>query len=1201
VNFSFAKWVSSLRRPARRPIRRCRPAGGVTLGIVSPLEDRTLPTVLGAYSLLEGPAAGSDVDVVVTTGAWSASTSDSWLHTTASGTGNGRAAFSFDANPGATRTGTITIGGETFTITQAASGSTAANPAGVPSINANLYFPGQPAIDSAGTVYIADSAHNQITVYDPATGGTTTLPATGLNNPSAVALDAAGNVYIANTYGNDVRKYDPVTGTTTVLTSGYTVNDTGVFDRPTGVVVDAAGKVYFTVYGQDRMAVYNPADGSTTTLLKGDVLYRPAQLSMDAAGQIYIADNGNNRILKYDPAAGTYAVLVSSAAINRFGGLGVDGRGDVYFTDAGNGAVKVYDPGTAAVTTLLTGLNNPSGVGVTPAGDVVVMENTTQSFRVLPQAYLTADPLAVPAAAGTATVPYLVTSGLAVLGGMRPTSDQSWLTVTGVAGGQVSLSYTTNTGPTPRSANVSLLGRTVTVTQAAAAAVPAVDTPTVTAVSSAAATLGGRLASAGTAAVTKRGVLYARTATNPNPTLGGTGVVEVDDASTATGTFTEAATGLTPGTGYSFVAFATNANGTAYTPVTSFTTLPTVQFAAASQGVAEAGGTPFSVTVTLSAAAATNVSVPFTLGGTAVAGTHYTGVSASPLVIPAGQTSATVTGTLIDNGYETTNRTIVLTLGTPANADLGGTTTHTLTITSDPQPSVSFSAASQTVNASAGSFSVTVTLSAASAEDTTIPFTLGGTAAPGVDYANVSASPLVIPAGQTSATITGTLTADPAASPDPTLTFTLGTPTNAVSGATVTHTLTIHEQAVNPTVVDVGGLEFRTAAGFVPGASGYTASGTVQVGLVPASGQPFVALLALGGGTAIDTAAQTVTNSGAVQAVVSGTPTTLLAGGLNAAGIPALAGAGVTGLTGAAFTVAGVPFTLSALTLGTSANGPAVQLQGRLALPYGLSLDVTGSNRVTIDAAGTTLSGVTAAVPSTSFTLGGVAFSGLTLGATYNAAANRFVLTGGGTATLTTPGGNVALSLSFGQGTTPGIAFTGGSLTTLTAAVGGTFTVRGVTFTAQSLAFSYSTASSTFALAGTATAAAAGMGTLSLTFGHGATPGLVVTNGALASIDTTVGSTFAVSGVTFTTQDLDFSYSATADRYALAGTATAAVNKLGTLGVTFGYGANPGLVLTNGSLTSLDMTLGTDVNVAGVAITTRGWSSATRRRTAGTR
>ena len=151
--------------------------------------------------------------------------------------------------------------------------------------------------------------------------------------------------------------------------------------------------------------------------------------------------------------------------------------------------------------------------------------------------------------------------------------------------------------------------------------------------------------------------------------------------------------------------------------------------------------------------------MPFTLGGTAVSGTDYSGVTASPLVIPAGQTSGTITGTLIDDGkFNTTNKTLTLTLGTPTNATLGATTSDT-SRSSRATPSRPFSSPRprRAVNENGGTFTVTVNLSAASGVDTTVPFTLGGTATAGTDYSGVTASPLVIAAGQTSATITGTL------------------------------------------------------------------------------------------------------------------------------------------------------------------------------------------------------------------------------------------------------------------------------------------------------------------------------------------------------------------------------------------------------------------------------------------------------------
>ena len=93
-------------------------------------------------------------------------------------------------------------------------------------------------------------------------------------------------------------------------------------------------------------------------------------------------------------------------------------------------------------------------------------------------------------------------------------------------------------------------------------------------------------------------------------------------------------------------------------------------------------------------------------------------------------------------------------------------------------------------------------------------------------------------------------------------------------------------------------------------------------------------------------------------------------------------------------------------------------------------------------------------------------------------------------------------------------------------------------------------------MSGTATVVT-NLGTLNVTFGHGTTPGLVVTNGSLTSLDTTVNSNFTVGGVTITAQDLDFAYTASNSQFSMNGTATVAVTNLGTLNVTFGHDSTP--------------------------------------------
>jgi len=160
---------------------------------------------LGTTVLLEGPGAGSDSVVLAMaapTDTWTAAANDAWLHldvSNQSGTGSTNVVFSYDANPGTTRTGTLTIGGQTLTVTQ------------------------------AGSTYVA------------APGPATALVASGLGGPASVAVDGAGNVYIVDTGNRAIKKWTAASNTVSTLVAPSNANSI------TGVAVDGAGNVYYTV------------------------------------------------------------------------------------------------------------------------------------------------------------------------------------------------------------------------------------------------------------------------------------------------------------------------------------------------------------------------------------------------------------------------------------------------------------------------------------------------------------------------------------------------------------------------------------------------------------------------------------------------------------------------------------------------------------------------------------------------------------------------------------------------------------------------------------------------------------------------------------------------------------------------------------------------------------------------------------------
>ena len=189
------------------------------------------------------------------------------------------------------------------------------------------------------------------------------------------------------------------------------------------------------------------------------------------------------------------------------------------------------------------------------------------------------------------------------------------------------------------------------------------------------------------------------------------------------------------------------------------------------------------------------MTVPFTVSGTATGGGTDYSITASPVVITAGNTTADITITITQDSQYENDETVIVDMGTPTNATQGAVITHTVTINDDDvAPSVTFTSASQsTGDESAQDYTITAELSSVSGMDVTVPFTVNAasTATGGSTDYSITASPLTITAGTPSADIIVTIATDGEIEDDETVIVDMGTPTNATLGATTSHTLTI--------------------------------------------------------------------------------------------------------------------------------------------------------------------------------------------------------------------------------------------------------------------------------------------------------------------------------------------------------------------------------------------------------------------------
>jgi hypothetical protein len=278
------------------------------------------------------------------------------------------------------------------------------------------------AVDGAGNVYIADTYNSAVKKWNAASNSVSTLVSLGLNHPYGVAVDAAGNVYIADTWNSAVKKWNVASSNVTIL-----------------------------------------ADSSSG-------LAYPKGVAVDAAGNVYVADSDNWAVKKWNPVTQAMTDLADGLAC---AGVAVDGTGNVYIADNVNWAVKKWNPVTQAMTDLADG-QACAGVAVDGTGNVYIADYIYNAIKELPRAFVNPTAFTEGAAAGSDSLPVVLPAAENLSGPFAPGSDQSWLTISGVTNGVVSFSFTANTTTAPRTANITLLGQTIPITQSAAPLPPTI-------------------------------------------------------------------------------------------------------------------------------------------------------------------------------------------------------------------------------------------------------------------------------------------------------------------------------------------------------------------------------------------------------------------------------------------------------------------------------------------------------------------------------------------------------------------------------------------------------------------------------------------------------------------------------------------------------------------------------------------------------
>jgi len=228
----------------------------------------------------------------------------------------------------------------------------------------------------------------------------------------------------------------------------------------------------------------------------------------------------------------------------------------------------------------------------------------------------------------------------------------------------------------------------------------------------------------------------------------------------------------------------------------------TVTVAASDANASETGPDPGTFTVSRTGDTTAGLTVHYSLGGTAVNGTDYTSLSGS-LTIPAGATSATVTVTPIDDTAVEGDETVILTVSADAAYTVGSPNSATITIadndqTPPPIPTVTVVATDASGSEGGpGTGTFTISRTSGGSSTLTVNYSLGGTAANGIDYQSLPGS-VTIASGATSATVTVTPIDDTAVEGNETVILTVSADAAYTVGSPNSATVTIADNDLSP-------------------------------------------------------------------------------------------------------------------------------------------------------------------------------------------------------------------------------------------------------------------------------------------------------------------------------------------------------------------------------------------------------------------
>ncbi len=594
------------------------------------------------------------------------------------------------------------------------------------------------------------------------------------------------------------------------LTNGLTNEGTMNFDLATGPVCDNYDK--FTVTGTANL-------GGTFAVINNGVSIGNTFLVIEATAISGTFTNnsinlGGGKYANMYYTATKATIKIENAPLGSTPNVNLSVSANTG-TEAAATSITVTATASAAVSGAQTVSLAVTGTGIT-TGDYTLNNTTASSVTIT-----------IPTGQTTGTATFKIVDDAAVEG-----TETAVLTISSPSSG-ISLGSTTTQNITITDNDFPTVNLSVSTNAGTEAGTTAVTvTATASAAVSGAQTV--NLAVTGTGITAGDYSLSSTTITIPTgQTTGSVTFTVVDDAviegaETATLTISSPSSGITLG------------STTTQNITITDNDFPTVNLSVSANAGTEVAATSITVTATASAAVSGAQTVNLAVTGTGITTGDYTlnntTASSVTITIPTGQTTGTVTFTVVDDAAVEGTETATLTISSPSSGiSLGSTTTQNIAITDNDFPTVNLSVSTNTgTEAAATVVTVTATASVAVSGAQTISLGVSGTGITAGDY-SLSNTTITIPTGQTTGSVTFTVVDDAAVEGTETAVLTISSPSSGISlGSTTTQNIAITDNdfpTVNLSVSANTGTEAAATVVTVTATASVAVSGAQTISL----------------------------------------------------------------------------------------------------------------------------------------------------------------------------------------------------------------------------------------------------------------------------------------------------------------------------------------------------------------------------------